>query len=192
MKITRKGTAVAVRDRLDTLYLCWLSKPQGDRVLYRSLCQRPARNLVELGLVSHERTLRLLRLAKRVTGNADLHYTGIDLFDARPAGAASLTLKETHRVLANRGATIRLVPGDVGSGLARCANLLAGTEFLVISSELDESAADRLWTFMPRMLDAQSQVWQGSLQSSGWRYEPVAFAEIGRRAELAGRQRRAA
>ncbi|MCA9152046.1 MAG: hypothetical protein KDA92_22235, partial [Planctomycetales bacterium] len=162
---------MALRDRLDTLYLCWLAKPQGDRQLFKSLCRQPARRIVELGMVSHDRTLRLLRLAKRLSGDAELHYTGIDLFDARPETAPRLTLKETHRVLSNQGATIRLVPGDIAGGLARSANQLGGTQLLIVSSEIDEATAERMWSFVPRMLDASSHVWVGSLQAGEWQYE---------------------
>lgn len=139
--------------------------------------------------MSHERTLRLLRLAQRFLPGQELQYTGIDLFDARPAGLPPILLKETHRILANRGYAIRLVPGDAASALARVANQVVGTQFLVFSTTVEADSLARAWSYVPRMLDANCQIWQDNGQQ---RYDVVTAQEIQQRADQAARGRRAA
>jgi hypothetical protein len=183
---------VTIQDTLDTLYLCRLCQPKAERELYRLLRQQRIRSVVELGLETHERCLRLIRLAKRFSPQQDVRYSGIDLFETRPAHQPRLTLKQTHQLLAGRGATVRLIPGDACSGLARYANQLTGTELLLISPDHEPGALAEAWFYVPRMLAPGAIVLQATRGPKGLEFQRLSPDEIQARAAAVGRARRAA
>jgi hypothetical protein len=135
---------------LRSLYLSYFSKPQGYRPLYRALRKRPPTKIVELGIGSAERTLRMLELC---AAGPETSYTGIDLFEARGQGAApGLSLKAAHTKLSATGVKVRLVPGDPFSALSRSANALAGQDLILISADQDRESLARAWFYVPRMM----------------------------------------
>ena len=132
-------------------------KPAADRVLFRLLYKRRVTTIVEFGLGTGQRAERMIRLAMKL-GGGPVRYTGIDLFEARPAFAPGLTYKCAHRMLTATGAQVKLVPGDPLSALGRVANELRGTDLLVVSADQDETALSRAWFFVPRMLHSDSRI----------------------------------
>jgi hypothetical protein len=104
----------------------------------------------------------MIDLAARYSAGERIHYTGIDLFEAREAAAPSgLSLKAVYQVLRPTPARIRLTPGDPFSALARVANDLLGTDLVVISAGLDAQSLSQAWRYVPRVLHRGSQVyWQ--------------------------------
>ena len=107
---------------LKSVYLSFLSKPAHQRCLYRTISRIKARSLVELGVGPGQRAARIIAAAGRHHDLNKVRYTGIDLFEARPATDAGLSLKDAHRILRATGAEIRLVPGDPLSALSRTAS----------------------------------------------------------------------
>lgn len=182
---------MAIQETLDTLYLCWFCQPKADRVLFRCLRDHRLHRVVEVGIVSVERTLRMLRLAQRFSGGQDLHYAGIDLFDARPAGLPELKLKRVHQQLSGSGATVRLIPGDPLSAMARMANQISGTELLLLSASVDQAAMEQAWTYIPRILAGNAQVWEMQTSPTAT-YRRIAEVEWRERVDLAARNRRLA
>ena len=90
---------------------------------------------------------------------AEIHYTGIDLFETRkPGDGPGLKLKQAFQLLRPTGARIRLIPGDPLTALSGAANLLAATDLLVVSADHDPDSLAKAWYFVPRMLHAQSRV----------------------------------
>jgi hypothetical protein len=135
---------------LRSLYLSYFSKPKGFRPLYRAIRKRPPTKIVELGIGTAERTLRMLELCE---AGSETSYTGIDLFEARGEGAGpGLSLKAAHTKLAATGVKVRLVPGDPFSALARSANALSGQDLILISADQDREALARAWFYVPRMM----------------------------------------
>lgn len=125
------------------------SKPRCLGSLYqRVLREKPVR-IVELGLADAVRAARLIRLAERA-GDERIQYCGVDLFEARDADP--LPLKKVHHQLAETGARVRLVPGDLFSSLGRTANLLSDTDLLVIDSVHHQEEIEAVCHFFPRML----------------------------------------
>lgn len=153
-----KEVRVSIRESLDTAFLCWLSKPQHERPLYRLVKKHRIDTIVELGVRDLARSLRLIRLARRCVPDGVVRYTGIDLFEARPADRPRLTLKQAHRALAHSGATVRLIPGDGPGVLSRHANQLTGTQLLVVSVVCEPQELGRAWYYIPRMLAPPSLV----------------------------------
>lgn len=139
------------------LYLSHFSKPITDRPIYRAIRRRRIQKIVEIGIGSGQRALRMIEVAKRNRGQVD--YTGVDLFEARPrVDGRNLTLRAAHRLLKPSGARVRLVPGDPFAALSRVANTLTGTELILISAGHDPGSLARAWFYVPRMLARQSLV----------------------------------
>jgi hypothetical protein len=140
------------------LYLCYFSKPVGDRTLYKLLRKTPVQSVVEIGLERIDRTLRMLELATAAAQAEPLRYAGIDLFEGRDPAQPGVTLKQAHKVLKPFGAKLQLIPGDVFSALARSANQLTRSDLVIISAGQDPEALAKAWFYLPRMLHDDSRV----------------------------------
>lgn len=150
---------VAAASLLKSLYLAYFSKPVYERPLYRAVRRRPLHKIVELGLGTGRRASRLIELTQRGAGADRVGYTGVDLFEMRPTGAAGgLTLKEAYRQLRPSGAKVSLLPGDPFSTLSRGANNLLGTDLLIVSADQQGESLERAWFYVPRMLHANSLI----------------------------------
>ena len=144
--------------RLQYFWLAYLSRPAQHRTLYRLIRRRKPRQIVEMGLGDGQRTLRMIRLAARLAGPDKIHYVGVDLFEARPAGTQGLSLKQAHRLLKSSPARVQLVPGDPLAALTRMANALGNTDLVVVSADQDPESLAKAWFYVPRMLHARSCV----------------------------------
>jgi hypothetical protein len=187
-----KGSSVAITETLDTLYLCWFCKPKSQRELFRLVRRHRIRSIVELGLHSTERSLRLIRMARRSSPGTEIHYGGIDLFEARPADRPRVTLKQTYQALTGHGASVRLIPGDVAGALTRYANQLRETQLLLIAPDHDPGLLQRAWRYVPRMLGANAIVLQATGDGEQDGFRRIARHEIDGLAAATERQQRAA
>lgn len=179
---------------LRSAYLLHFSQPAAERTLYRAIRNRPLRSIVEMGIALDGRTTRLLEVAGWRGENLPIRYTGIDLFDARPAGQPVLGLKAAFAALHRPDVRAQLVPGPPDEALRRIANSLAGTELLLIAADQDREALSRAWNWMPRMLTPASLIFleepgQKSRQNT-WRQ--LSPSEVVRLATAAGKQQRRA
>jgi hypothetical protein len=147
---------------LKDLYFSYLSKPAGDRQLYRHVRRQPFARFVEIGLTDLGRTQRLVALAQRLAPEVEIQYTGIDMFEGREADSdgPSLTLKGTHQSLKAVGAKVKLVPGDAYSALARTANSLSNIDLVLISAVTAEDTYQQASFYLPRMLHESSRVFR--------------------------------
>jgi hypothetical protein len=143
---------------LRSAYLLRFSQPAADRAVYQALAAQAVRAVVEVGIDPSGRTARLIEVASWHASVAPLKYTGIDLYDARPAALPRLTLKQAHATLRAAPARVQLVPGELHTALERVANELAGTDLLLISGHVDPESLAQAWVFVPRMLRADSLV----------------------------------
>jgi len=139
------------------LYFAYLLKPKSERQVYRFIGRHKVKRIVEVGLQTGQRALRLIAAAQRYSGQDAVSYTGIDLFEARASG---LRLKEAHRMLCATGARVRLIPGDPLAGLSRSANTLPGTDLVLIAGDHEPELLARAWYYLPRMLRAGSRVYE--------------------------------
>jgi len=139
-------------------YLAYLSRPAEERELYRAIRRIRPKSIVELGVGTCQRAVRLIEVACRFQPQSVVRYTGIDLYEARPDAATRLSLKAAHKQLKPRGVQVQLVPGDPPSALARHANALRDTDLFVIAADEYAAMDDRAWFYVPRMLHAKSQV----------------------------------
>ena len=68
--------------KLRYLYLAFFSKPAGDRPIYRHIRRHKSQRIMELGVGTLDRALRLIEVAAQAGPNR-VSYTGIDLFEMR-------------------------------------------------------------------------------------------------------------
>jgi predicted O-methyltransferase YrrM len=162
------------------LLLAYFSRPAGDRVIYRAIRRRRPCRILEIGMGSGRRTRRMLEMALRHQPADQLRYTGIDLFETRPAGSPALSLKEAHRLVKIAPIRAQLVPGDPYSALARTANSLQGLDLVVISADQDPASLTRAWFYFPRMLGADGLVLQEQLDAKSGQItvQPIARETI--------------
>jgi hypothetical protein len=180
---------------LSYLYLAYFSQPVPERQLYRHLRSTPCRSIVEIGVGQTTRTRRILDVARRYTTTEAIRYTGIDLFEARPATAPGLKLKEAHQQLHLPGVRTLLVPGDPLSALSRVANSLRETDLIIVGADQDPESLNQAWFYMPRVMHAGAKVfWQQPAADSqgGGAYRVLGKPEVERLAEETGRSLRRA
>jgi len=159
-------------------FLAWLSQPAQQRPIYRMIRQLEAKTIVEIGVQAGVGSRRIIEAALRSWPAAEIRYTGIDLFEARPVPATGLRLIEAHRTLKRHGVHVHLIPGDPFSALARSANTLTGTDMIVIRGDQDPEALLRAWYYVPRMLHEQSVVLQETNSGKASRWECISPATI--------------
>jgi hypothetical protein len=178
---------VSLVSSLKHLHLLHLSQPAGDRPIYQLLERHPVRRIVEVGIGDGLRATRMIGLLERKVPLEEIHYAGIDLFEAgRKPGGASLSLRDAHKLLRGTGCRLRLVPGDPLTALRQSANILRGTELLLISASQDQESLAKAWFYIPRMLTPQSLVWHEIREKSGLAWHPVPRTEWSRRANASG------
>jgi hypothetical protein len=161
------GCALLSVGRLKYLYLAYFSKPVSDRVLYRAIHRHRWQRILEIGVGSAHRALRMLDVASRHHPKEDLFYVGIDEFEARPATCPGLSLKETHRQFKARQFKAQLLPGDPRSALVRAANALRNIDLVVISADQNAASLAQAWFYLPRVLHADSVVYQEQVGPEG-------------------------
>lgn len=141
-----------------SLWLTRLSKPAGERPLYRHAVTEAPRRILEIGVGTLVRTERLLELATAATPAADLTYVGLDRFESRgPTDPPGVSLKEAHQRLHGK-ARVQLVPGNVDAALARVCNHLGIFDLVVISAANDERHLSRSWFFLQRLTGPRTAV----------------------------------
>jgi hypothetical protein len=161
-------------------YLCNFSKPVANRLLYKRLKETAVQSIVEIGVGMGERIAEVSNVATLLRPNTRLRYTGIDLFEGRPQGAAGLELREAHRRFSALGLKVQLAPGDAYSALTRLANSLADTDWIFISADQDPQVVNRALRYLPRMMGANSIVFIEERSATG---ELVKYQEL-RKAEI--------
>lgn len=154
--------------KIRQLYLAYFSKPAADRVVYRTIRRQRTGSILEIGIGSGVRSLRMISLAKLVQPEIQPRYVGVDLFEGRPAtpDQPCLTLKQAHCQFKATGAAAQVVPGDPFSALSRVANSLREIDLVIISHDQQGESLERAWFYVPRMLHAGSIVFEESLDST--------------------------
>jgi hypothetical protein len=173
------------------LWLTWFSRPAAERVVHRlALGQKPQR-ILEIGVGTLVRTVRLLELVRSRAGGGDVQYVGLDPFESRqPGDSPGVTLKAAHRRLHGL-ARVQLVPGDTDVSLSRLCNHLGAFDFVLVSADSDPGRLDRSWFFIRRMVNERTTILAEARSGAGTSWNIVPKSRVD---ELAARsvQRRAA
>lgn len=170
--------------------LRYFARPAHERVLYRAVRKHKIASIVELGMGRGVRAQRLIEMAQR-HHPGEVRYAGIDLFEARDASEAGITLKQAHCLLRATKAKALVVPGDPFSALARVANSLTGTQLLIIAADQDAAALERAWFYVPRMLASGALVFVEQRSQRGAAYQRLTAAQVAEKSQPQ-RMRRAA
>lgn len=183
----------SVLKRLRYWQLAHFSKPVADHPLYQAIRQRQVRSILEIGLGSGQRAVRMIELASQAVAPNQLSYVGIDLFEMRPAAQGGLSLKAAHRTLTALGVKPRLIPGEPHSALALKSNELSGIELVVIGVEVDAASLNRAWFYLPRTLAPNCLALRAtpSKDADGYRLETLHRADLERLASQSPRRRAA-
>ena len=150
---------LSILSHIRLIYSCYLSKPQSNRPVYQAIRRCHARKIVELGVASGQRALRMIEVAGLASPGQEIHYVGVDRFEDRlEADGPGLTLKAAHQLLRRDGVRVQLLPGDPAEILIREANSLGKVDLLIVPGHLDSPSFARAWFFVPRMLHERSLV----------------------------------
>ena len=71
------------------IWLTRLSRPAVERTIYRQVLRSAPRRIIELGLGTLGRTERLLGLLRSLHPTGELHYVGLDRFEATSLSAVA-------------------------------------------------------------------------------------------------------
>lgn len=159
---------MGVTSRWRLFYLFHFSQPAHDRALYQAIHRRQFRAILELGIGTGRRALRMIEVAQRRYPESQVCYTGVDEFEARCGDdGPAVPLKSAYQMLRRTGARVRLLPGDPLAAISRAANNMAKVDLLVISSSVNRESLGRAWLYVPRLLDNASLVVYEQLQRTG-------------------------
>lgn len=157
---TAKEGTLSALEQIKLIYLSYFSHPAGDRPVFKAIRKNRVRRIVECGIGTTQRSQRMIEAARLVSPGEDIHFTGIDLFEARgSADGPGVSIKLAHRRLCATGARVKLIPGGPPA-FARAANTLGDTDMLVISSRQNLAALAEVWFFVPRILHTVSVVFE--------------------------------
>lgn len=160
--VPKGGRPMAGLGMLRSFWITRLSKPAGERVIYRHALKSPPRRILELGVGTLARTERLLDVATSVSSADTITYVGLDRFESRtPHDPPGVSLKEAHQRLSGR-TRVQLVPGNVDSALARTCNHLGVFDLVLISADNDDRHLERTWFFLQRLTGPQTTVFAES------------------------------
>lgn len=159
-------------------YLAYLSKPKGQRALYRAIRTLGVRRIVEFGLTDPVRTARVLAVAKQFAQGQVIHYTLIDAFEERGNDLQPLSLIQAYRQFRQAGVSARLLPGTPARALPSAANDLPATDLLLISANYHPAALQPAWFYIPRMLHDRSLVFRCHDQPESSRVQLIDRTEI--------------
>lgn len=166
---------MSLRSRLQLFYLLHLCKPATDRAVFRAIHRAKAQRILELGLTSTKRTLRMLSVSQLANPTKVPYYVGIDLFEDRPEpGRLTWSLRDAYRNLRAAGARVRLIPAEPLAGLMQAANELGKLDLVVFSAEAVPGNDSRAWLFLPRLLHQDTQVFCENLDGR----QPVGFQRL--------------
>jgi hypothetical protein len=113
-------------------------------------------SVLEIGIGNGSRTERVFKLLTPRNPEAMMRYTVIDAFES---AAGHLTLKQAHKMLAEKGVKSTLVPGDLTAALVRVGNSVGQHELIIADGILDPAApsASLLAPWLKKV--AQAEAW---------------------------------
>lgn len=174
-------------------YLAHFSQPAPDRVAYSLIRKHAPRSIFEFGVGTALRAERMIEMAAGAASAAEISYTGVDQFEARPDDApAGISLKQAHCKLVASGARVRLLPGDAFGVLSRTPTKPGAADLIVIAADHDAAALARAWYLIERLAHQRTQIlWQEPKPAAAGAFRIVSHEEL-RILSGSGRRLRAA
>ena len=117
------------------------------------------KSIVELGVRTGQRALRLIDVASQRFPAEQISYVGLDPFESRTAAdGPGLPYKEAYRQLRATGARIRLIPGDPLSIFSATANELGTADLVLLGWPIPRNLLPRACFYLRRLLHEGSLV----------------------------------
>jgi hypothetical protein len=131
----------------------------------------------------------MVDVALRYHSPEQIHFAGIDLFEARDSGHdAGLTLKHAYRLLRSRRIRTHLMPGDPHSALSRIANSLQGYQLVLIGADQERSSLARAWFYLPRAVAADCHILMEEGEGQERSLRRISRLELDKLADARGRR----
>jgi hypothetical protein len=142
------------------LYWRYLSKPASQRAIFLHVINHPVASILEIGIGTGDRIKQVLSLCHAPEGTSQIRYAGVDAFESAGQGAAHITLKGAHRMLAELGVKAHLVPGEPSSALPRVAHSIMPSDLVIIDSQWleDPSQMTAITQWLPRLCHTDSTI----------------------------------
>jgi len=157
--VCQGGRLLAVSTRLRLFHLFHFSKPASDRAVYQAIYGRRIQRIVELGVRTGQRALRLIQVASQHLSPEQITYIGIDPFESRSvADGPGLSLKQAYRLLRATGTRIRLIPGDPLAIFSTAANDLGVADLVLLGWPIQRSFLPHACYYLRRILHDGSLV----------------------------------
>jgi hypothetical protein len=184
---------VSIWSKIKRVWITHVAKPVGEVWIHKAILEKPVTKLMELGVDSGQRSLKLLQLIKEHQASQVLHYYAVDLFEGREDAGQEpgLSYKEAHKLLKSTGARIQLIPGTPLMALMRTANTIRDLDLLIINADQLGPELDQAWLYIPRMLAPHARIIvEEPSTPAGYRY--LTAAEIQQHSAAVQQRRRAA
>ncbi|WP_153559040.1 hypothetical protein [Roseimaritima sediminicola] len=138
-----------------TFKLLHLSKPAGDRCLYKSVRGQTVASVLEINLAGLDRTTRLIDWLRQQGNEGPIRYAAIDLFEMAEDGHG-VGLKTFHQKLSALGVKPLPIPGTPAQGLPRVANTLGAIDLVVFDADQQQLDDPLLQTLLNRVTHQKS------------------------------------
>lgn len=153
-----------------------LSKPAGDRILFRSVRGKKIESILEVNVGTGLRCERLLPWIREQADLETIRYAAVDPFET--GGGDHVPLKEFHSRLGRLGAKPLPVPntGNLAAALARVAHTIGAVDLAIFDCDRSELEAAATRAILPRIVRSDSLVLIRKSSAGG--LELVAAAEV--------------
>lgn len=173
-----KGLKLTAVRYLRYLYQAHLSSPAHQREIYRTIRhESPITRIVQIGVGDGVLAQKVIKFAQEYAGEAQIEYTGIDMFEAREQ-KDGMPLKQAHKCLVATGAKVKLTPGTASMALPRLANSLPNTQLLLIAADQDAGDVNAALSWLPRMLTEKSAIFWERLGNDGLHIEKLSLSDF--------------
>lgn len=135
--------------------LLHLSKPAGERIVYKATKGRPISSVLEVQLSGWQRTERLIAWLRSQGNTGPLRYVAVDLFDISDR-AESIELKAFHQRLAAQGLKPLPIPGTPEQGLPRVIHTLGAIDLVLVDLPPEQQADPVIASLLARVVHQDS------------------------------------
>ncbi len=140
-----------------TFKLLHLSKPAGDRLLYKSVRGQTIASVLEINLASMQRTTQLIGWLRQQGNTGPIRYAAIGMFEMADSGP-KLGLKDFHQQLSALGVKPLPIPGTAAQGLPRVANTLGAIDLVIFEGDREQLHDPLLQPLLARITHQKSIV----------------------------------
>jgi hypothetical protein len=161
-----------------------LSKPVQFRPLFQFLLDHPVGSILEVGIGNGSRIEQILSMFSLRDGCSQLRYAGVDLFESGTKADGHMTLKDAHRMLAEKNVRAHLVPGDATSALRRIVHSTQPSDLIIVDEgwQEDSPIGLALTEWLPKLVHDDTVVFARGNQHDALQHVSIVPIQAGRKA----------